>query len=246
MEDLLKLILPFLSTPKNYGQVLKRLASFAFYEIYFVTLVLRSVPQFDAFFTGIETWGPIGKVLGLIPHYTALNISGVAMGFAVAILTHMFQFHDRVSDLLGIRRRFDRKHILMPMAERLGVTITPDKEKRLNQRRDELVHAVFYRYASSRNENPLVDKHDIEHALSAWSWFWVFVEGTIYWSVAAGIAWGLGGAHLGWTLAKTAGVFACIALLQGLRLPAYARPQIETILRDPTASAEVRQIFDAL
>jgi len=246
MEDLLKIILPFLSTPKNYGQVLKRLASFAFYEIYFLTLVLRSIPQFDAIFAGIETWGPIGKVLGLIPDYTSLNISGLVIGFTVAILTHMFQFHDRISDLLGIRRRFDRKNILIPMAHRVGMTVTHAKEIKIAEHRDELMHAVFYRYASSRDETPLVDKHDIEHALSTWSWFWVFVEGVVYWLVAAVIAWSLRGAHLGWMLAITAAVFAIIAFLQHLRLPAYVRPQIDAILRDPTATVEVRQVFHAL
>jgi hypothetical protein len=246
MEDLLKIILPFLSTPKNYGQVLKRLASFAFYETYILTLILRSIPRFDAFFTGIEKWGPIGKVLSIIPNYTALNISGVVIAFTVAILTHMFQFHDRISDVLGIRRQFDRKHILIPMAARVGVTITPDKEKELNRRRDELMGAAFYRYASSRDDKPIVDKHDIEHALSAWSWFWVFVEAAVYWIVAAVTAWVLGAAHLGWVLIIMAAVFIVIAFLQRLRLPAYARPQIDAILRDQAATANVSTVFHAL
>jgi len=246
MENLLKLILPFLSTPKNYAQVLKRLASFAFYETYFITLVLRSVPQFDAFFTGIETWGPIGKLLSVVPHYTALNISGAVIGFAVAVLTHMFQFHDRISDVFGIRRRFDRKSILVPMAQRVGAAVTPAKEIKIAQRRDKLMHAVFYKYASSRADKPLVDKHDIEHALSAWSWYWVFVEAVAYWAVGAGIAWWLGSNGLARTLAITSFVFLVIAGLQRTRLGSYARPQIDSIVANPAAAADVKQQFDAL
>jgi hypothetical protein len=66
MEAVVKLLLPFLSTPKNYADILQKLASFAFYETYIIGLLLRENPRFDAFFAGIEAWGPIGKVVGLI------------------------------------------------------------------------------------------------------------------------------------------------------------------------------------
>jgi hypothetical protein len=170
---------PFLS-PKNYGEILNKLASFAFCETYFITLLLRANPRFDAFFTTIESWGPVGKVVGIIPHHEVLNLSGIVVAFVVAILTHTYQFHDRISDIFGIRSRFDRKSILIPLAHRVGSVVTKDKEAKIAQRRDELMHAVFYKYASSRDEHPLVDKHDIEHALNAWSWLWVFIEGVFY------------------------------------------------------------------
>ncbi|MEX2299199.1 MAG: hypothetical protein WD715_17415 [Dongiaceae bacterium] len=103
MEEVIKLVLPFLSTPKNYAEILKKLACFAFYETYFITLALRDNPVFDSFFTRIESWGPIGKVVAIIPHHDALNLSGVVVAFIVAVLTHMFHFHDRISDIFGIR-----------------------------------------------------------------------------------------------------------------------------------------------
>jgi hypothetical protein len=56
MKEVIDLILPFLSTTKNYDEVLKKLASFAFYETYFITLLLRANPSFDAFFKDIESW----------------------------------------------------------------------------------------------------------------------------------------------------------------------------------------------
>jgi hypothetical protein len=59
MEEVVKLILPFLSTPKNYAEMLRKLASFAFYETYLITLLLRANPIFDAFLTTIESWGPM-------------------------------------------------------------------------------------------------------------------------------------------------------------------------------------------
>jgi hypothetical protein len=42
--------------------------------------------------------------------------------------------------------------------------------------RDILMRTVFYPYVSSRADTPLVEKHDIERALDAWSWYWLLVE----------------------------------------------------------------------
>ncbi|HVO56322.1 MAG TPA: hypothetical protein VMT51_01365 [Dongiaceae bacterium] len=246
MEEVVKLLLPFLSTPKDYAQVLKKLASFAFYETYLITLLLRANPRFDTFFAGIESWGPIGKVAGIVPHHEVLNLFGVVIAFAVAVLTHMFQFHDRISDIFGIRRRFDCKSILIPLSQRVGSVVTEDKEVKIGKHRDELMRTVFYKYASSRADMPLVDKHDIEHALNAWSWFWAFVEAVVYFGVGAIIAWWVGSHGLAGIFAITSAAVLIIAFVQRTRLGRYARPQIDSIAANPTAAADVKCQFDAL
>jgi hypothetical protein len=185
MEEVVKLILPFLAVPKNYEEMLKKLASLAFYQTYVIILVLRRNPILDSFFRTIESWGPLDKVVSVIPNHEALNLSGLVIAFAVAILTHIFQLHDRISDIFAIRRRFDRKSILVPLAQRVGSIVTEDKELKIGKHRRELMRAVFYKYTSSRADEPLVDKHDIEHALNAWSWFWVCVEGLTYFGAGA-------------------------------------------------------------
>jgi hypothetical protein len=246
MEEAIKLVFPFLTTCKNYADVLKKLASFAFYETYFITLLLRSNAQYDSFFTGIETWGPIGGALQTIPHYDVLNLSGFVIAFGVAILTHMFQFHDRISDIFGIRRRFDCKHILILLAQRVGSTLNQEKRRKIVERRDELMHAVFYKYASSRAEKPLVDKHDIEQALTAWSWYWVFVEAIVYFSLGAFVAWWLGSTKLADGFVAVSLASFVLALVQRIRLPRYATPQVETIAGDATAAYDIKSRFDAI
>ncbi|MBM7330730.1 hypothetical protein JS562_48065 [Agrobacterium sp. S2] len=246
MGELIALLLPFLFAPKDYNDLLKKLASFAFYWTYAITLTLRENQSVDSFFNEIESWGTIGKVVSIIPHYDALNISGFFIAFAVAVLTHTFRLHDRISDVFGIRRRFDCKHILMPLAERVGSPIPNEKRTALVENRDKLMRAVFYKYASSRAQNPLVDRHDIEHALSAWSWFWVFVEGVFYFIVGALIAWGIGSPNIALAFLAVAFVFFILALGQRPRLNRYALPQIDAIAADPTASYEVRMQFNAL
>jgi hypothetical protein len=246
MGELIKLILPFFNTPKNYPQVLKKLASFAFYETYFITLLLRANPRFDSLCNSIESWGPVGKVTSIIPHYDVLNLFGFAIALVVALLTNMFQFHDRISDLLGIRRRFDRKSILIPLSVRVGSPVNKEKEAKIAQRRDHLMHTVFYKYASSRAENPLVDKHDIEQALNAWAWFWVSVEAVFYLGVGAAVAWWLGSRNLAFTFMGGSIALLVIAFLQRIRLPNYVRSEIDSIVADPTASYDIKKEFDAL
>jgi len=246
MDQIIKLILPFFSTTRDYADVLKRLASFAFYETYLITFLLRSNPHYDSFFTTVESWGPVGKAISTIPHYDVFNLSGLMIAFLVAILTLTFQFHNLISGILGIRRRFDRKSILIPLARAVGYEVTKDSERKIRKQRQELMHAVFYRYASSRAEKPLVDKHDIEYALNAWSWFWVFVEAVFYFGIGAIIAWRVDSGRLAVGFAVVSAVVLVLSMIQRLRLDRYSRPEIETIASDRTAAYEIKARFDAL
>ena len=240
------MLLPFIVIPKNYGDVLNKLAGFAFYETYIITTVLRSNPTIDGFFTKIESLGPVGKAVASIPGLTVVNITGLLIAVVVALLTNMFQLHDRISDLLGIRRTFDRKFILIPLARLVGVQVTQASERSIAAKRDELMRSVFYRYTSSKAERPLVDRHDIEHALNAWSWFWVFVEAVPYFAIGFIFAWSFDSGSLAKMLLGVSLFCMAISILQYLRLGRYARPQISRIANDASAAEEVRQRFDAL
>jgi hypothetical protein len=108
------------------------------------------------------------------------------------------------------------------------------------------MHAVYYPYASSRDDNPLVDKHDIEQALGAWSWFWAGVEFVAFLIVGSILAFVLKDSALGGSLLIISGVALLCTILQHRRLPRYSRPQVEAIAADPKAAAAVRDSFDAL
>jgi hypothetical protein len=98
MEEVIKLVLPFLSIPKNCAQVLKKLASLAFYETYFIPLLLRANPRFDTFLTGIESWGPVGKAPVLDTHsetqphfYGRMATTSVRMGTPQQFMRALFR-----------------------------------------------------------------------------------------------------------------------------------------------------------
>jgi hypothetical protein len=243
IDDVTKLVLPFFSTPRDYADVLKQLAMMALYEVYFLAFLLRAIPQIDAIFKVSQSWGPIGKALA---PYDVLNPSGLLLAIIVAALTFSFRFHDRVSDLFRIRRRFDIEHVLIPLLRGVDPDANEDKERRVARHRDELMRPVYYKYTSSTDPSALVDKHDIQQALSAWLSFWVFLEGIFYFGTAAAIAWWLKAPNLSIVLGGISTALFLLAILQRLRLPQYSKPQVEKILNDPTASYDVKKRFDAI
>lgn len=246
MSEVFNFFLPFLATTKSYEDVLRKLAGFAFYETYFLTLLLRDNEVIGSFARRLESQGTVGQALSLIPGHEFLNISGLALAIFVSIFSFAIQFHDRLSDLFGIRYRFDRDEILVPLAEGVGVVVTSQIRRRITEERKPLMRSVFYKFASSRADAPIVDKHDIEHALTAWSWLWVLVEATAYFLIAGVVAWIFGSGTLGLILAIVAFATAMIGFLQRARLGHYARPQREAILEDSQAVAHISQVFRAL
>lgn len=246
MGDLLNLLLPFVTTPKNYADVLRKLAACVFYETYLITFFLRDIPLIGSAFRAAETYGSLGRFFEAIPFSSTLNIAGLAVAFGVAMLTFVTQLHDRVSDLLRVRTNFDRDQILVPLAHLVHVQLTPNQITEMMRNRDRIMRQVFYRYASDRAENAIVDRHDIEHALGRWAWLWVLLEAVVIFFFGALIAFAFNSTTLANALLTVSIVAALLALLQRRRLGRHARAQIEAIAADPAAADEVRSAFNAL
>jgi hypothetical protein len=154
--------------------------------------------------------------------------------------------HDRLSDLFGIRRRFDRNNILLPLVTMSGARLTPSQITSLVTHRTETMREVFYRYASSRQETPVVDKHDIERALDAWNWYWIFVEGLFFLIVFMLISAAFGDVRLlvgFWALFMIVWVSTH---LQYAKLERLVRPEIQSIAANVDANNANRAVFDAL
>lgn len=246
MTDFLKLLLPVFLFPTDYSEMMKKLASLLFWETYIVTFILRELPDIDQTLSALETYGKIGEALSNIENYQSLNIGGIAIAMGVAGLAYMFQLHDRVSDLFRIRQRFDIAHILRPLAKLTGANLSKSQLVKLSVNRDTMMRKVFYKYASSKADAPLVDKHDIHHALNAWSWYWMFIEGVVLLLAATVICLSFGAKNfaLGFGLVLVGDLV--VGRIQYSRLPRYARPQIESIAADGQAAAAIKREFDAL
>src|SRR6516164_4527474 len=149
------------------------------YETWAVTFLMRGVPSIDDGLRAVEYYGRLGTALSTIPAHDKFNLAGAAVAALVAGFSYAAQLHDRVSDLFKIRHRFDLGSILFPLALLVGTKFSAMQLNAVDANRNTLMHKVFYKYASSRADKPLVDKHDIEHALAAWSWFWILVESMV-------------------------------------------------------------------
>jgi hypothetical protein len=237
---------PFFATPRTYSEVLSKLAGFAFYESYFITLFLRDIPEVNDLLRAAESYGHFGKAISSLSDPSTINAAGLVVAIGCAIISHFVHLHDRISDILGIRHRFDQEKILLPLAQLVGVNLSSSQRDALRQQRDRLMHAVFYPYASSRAANPLVDPHDIEHALAAWAWFWVCVEAVFFLGLALVAAIVFKASSLIFGFLVVIAIPLALAALQYPRLVKYARVQIETIASDPTAAGAVRAQFNAL
>jgi hypothetical protein len=226
--------------------MLKKLASFAFWEVWLISFLMKDIPSVDRVFSKVESFGHLGELMSVIPNHEQLNLTGFAIALCVAGLSYAAQLHDKISDLFRIRCRFDCKYILIPLADSVGATLSVVQVSKLSAQRDRLMREVYYRFASSRAQNPLVDKHYIEHALGAWSWFWILIEAMLFFGVSALLADRLGDSRLSLCFTFVFCMSLFLAYLQYPRLVRLSEAQIGSIASDVAASAEVRKVFGAL
>jgi hypothetical protein len=128
----------------------------------------------------------------------------------------------------------------------VGVELTPKQLNTLVSNRDILMRTVFYPYVSSRADTPLVDKHDIERALDAWSWYWLLVEAIPLSLLGALVA----ACFASYSLLIAFGIVFTtlwlLAWLYYLRLERFSQPEIEAIAANSAAKAAVKKAFRAL
>ena len=234
---------PF-QTVSNYEGMLNKIAVYTFF------VSLGAIALINA-----ELGGVPKQVLSELLK-TKIKIPGieiqVALVFAIAAFfvawfSSTIKLHDRLSDLLGIRERFDLDCILFPVASASGVALSIAQQQTVRDKREELMRKVFYKYASSSPESPdRIEQHAITMALNQWASYWILVEASAV-IFATGIAlWVLGKCCVAlvlWTI-----ILAIIWSLQPIRTycRGYARDEIQQILEKESRRNAVREVFNAL
>lgn len=229
--------LPKLSV-KNYDEMLGKLSFFQLVWAYASLAVIRSqVPAVDNFAHGIEQSEP----------WKSLQITNLAPAALLAFLGHAFRLHDQISKLFRIRKRFDLRHIVLPLAAMSGAQLSPSALAAIGKNRHPLMREIFYKYASSGSSKAkLVDEHDITKALTAWSWYWVCIEAIPYGLTLAAVLALFGALHAAaWTLAVAAAVFI-LSFAFRAELKRNAAIQLRQIESSVQAKQEIKSCFDAL
>ena len=224
---------PF-GTISSYKEMLAKIAIFTFVStVAGLGLLSHQIPEVSSFF---QQWPVKIPVEGL-----ELPLFILVSGLVLAIVARIIKLHDRISDILGLRRRFDVAHILSPMATSVGVTAN---ESVLKTRRRELMRAVFYRYTSSWQ--PVIDAHYVTMAMDQWSWFWVLVESIPIW-VAVGVVLAVYERFVAAGLVGAGLVGAAIILTWSWSMSIkYAKQQVDEILSDGQRRQEVKGVLSAL
>lgn len=230
---------PF-SQPKNYNEMLTKIMSFTFcISLVFVAVVAHSWPTLWNFLH--PRWLTFNiDVLGL----KNIPATYLIAAFVISLTARISKLHDRVSDLFGIRERFDLHEILTPLACGVGIPIDLRWRDRLMQHRHQIMSDIFYRYASSTN--PVIDNHLIWNALDKWSWFWICIEGEAVGVLALTLLLSVGAyqsaAFLGSIL-----FLATLAVTQINRACASAaHRQVREILKDPERRSTIEVALRAL
>jgi hypothetical protein len=225
---------------KDYSGMLNRIALFNFGVSLFVVALLRNqIPLFDRVLSKLPERG---EIMGV-----KLSVGTILLAAIAAVFCRAIKFHDRISDLLRIRKNFDLNEILIPMAERtVGKPLSEEFLDRLDNQRERLMGKAFYQYASSSKEKAVIDPHLIETALDQWSWFWCLSEAMTVLSVSV-IALLLYGKSTPALI--LIGIVACGAMLMiwmRAQCGKNAATEVEAILDDPERKTKVTEVFRAL
>lgn len=179
---------------------------------------------------------------------TDVQVPAGVLGVAAILagLSRAFKLHDRVSDLFGIRQRFDVKEILLPMAAAAGVRLSIEQQGQVEVKRRELMGQVFYKYVSSTATAAVIDRHVITMALDQWSWYWIVVEAAAVALTTSAVGAWFGATVLAFWL--LVGVLGALWVLPHLRKQSvrYAQDQIKLILEDSAREETVSKAFRAL
>jgi hypothetical protein len=241
MDSILRVLMPFFG-PKNYSEMLWKIALADFWLSLACTFVARYDPWINGLFSRLEHL-PGFKEFATAIKAPEVNIGGFAIALLVLIFSRVTRFHDRISDIFKIRARFDRANILLPLAVMSGAQMTARQVTNLKRDRHPLMRETFYKYASSRSDHPLVDKHDIESALEAWHMYWVALEWLF---ILSGFAILSAYARADWLLIifwiASMGALLFMHLRYGL-LERRADPQIQQIAGNAEANAANRKAF---
>ena len=244
--EFLKLLVPLFLAPKNYFEVRQKLGAFVVYEVWIATTILRYSPNVKSFFTNIENAVIPKFAIQYFDWLSQINPMGLVFGMLIGLVFFIFHVHDRISDVFKIRARFDRKHIIQPLASAVNLPLNDRQMNVIMKEHDRYMRNLFYKYTSSKAEKPLVDKHDVEQALESWSWFWVGLEGAVIWLMGSSLAFAIGSEAKPWVFVILLTTYVTLMGLIWPFLKRRARAQVEAIADDATARNNIVNLLNAI
>jgi len=152
-----------------------------------------------------------------------------------------------MSDVFGIRQRFDLWCILIPICGELDRKITLDRLDTLRRKRHHWMDQLFYSYASSSPGKAKIDENSIRQALDWWTWAWICLEAALIFFAACVAAYWFASYQAATQMLALANLLVLgFALLVRFACTRSATAEVNAILADKTRRDEMRTKLDAL
>jgi hypothetical protein len=221
--------------PESYSEMLERIFVTTLVTGFLCTVSLaQASPSVHELINRVSANADIGPVKGVKALYVLIPLG-------IAVIARAILLHDKISDVLRIRRRFDVPHILVPMAGRLGFPLGDSLFERLKTARINAMYAVFYPYAGFAD--PAIDRQLVRTALDTWGWFWSALE-AVFLIVITGIVFLIIGSWKRWLVTLLILVPLILFLFyQWSVCKRTASAEVDAILQDGERAEKVRSYF---
>jgi hypothetical protein len=162
--------------PKSYSGILTRVFwASVLSGIGSIYLLSDAVPQVSQFIDSL----PKKVDFGILKDIKVLT---VLIPLAIALLSRIIRLHNLLSTILRIRKCFDTKYLLQPLALGCKIDLDNIKLKKISKNRKKLMDETFYKYAGF--EKSIIDTQLARTAADNWGWFWSLLESAFLFAVS--------------------------------------------------------------
>src|SRR5207249_1465277 len=103
----------------------------------------------------------------------------------VTLVSRIVKLHDLISDVFGIRARFDLYRIMIPLCGDLGIAVDKTFRDKLSGRRKAAMQRTYYAYVSF--EDPKISKALVLGAIDRRTWYWILLESSAVLGIGASV-----------------------------------------------------------
>lgn len=231
-------MLDIFGQPQDFSQMLKRVFAFTLIAGIICTLALS---YFSPLIQSVLFRSSAKIDIG----YVNLPWLIVIIPFGFALFARVFRLHDRISDLLGLRRHFDVRHILLPLAEGVGVNLDDVNRALFKENRHRMMINVFYKYAPNARDAE-INHQLVSDALDNWGWFWCCVEPSVVLLSAAIVAGFLISLQIAAVFVIVAAFLSLVAFGIWFACIRAARHQVDDILHKESRRLAISEEFNAV
>jgi hypothetical protein len=228
--------LNFFKTVDSYGAMLNKLATSNFFICLFAFYFLAN-QSFELKVLAADFTLEIA-IAGL-----KLPAGYIVPPLAMALFFRVIKLHDRVSDIFRLRVFYDWTYILKPIRNKVNSDLEKDK---VLKNRGFLMSKCLYRYASSKDPNPVVDKHLIEMVLDQLTWYWMVIESSCIIFMVFIILVYLQAFEHALIIFYLGLSFIFFAKILQLSCSKYTTKEVNLILESAPRRREIKEQFDAI